>query len=332
MTTLYLTQQGATLCKTQNRLVVEYQDKVLAEIHDFKVERVVVFGNVQLTSQAISFLLDRGIDTAFISVKGKLKGRLAPLESKNVALRVRQFERIRETDFALSVARAIVVGKIYNCSEVLARHQRNHTEENFTNEIDQLTIIGKKAITEGATERLRGMEGQAAAIYFNGFSRMLRRNFDFSKRTRRPPTDPVNSLLSFGYTLLYNEAIGALVSIGLDAYIGFYHTPHFGRCSLALDLMEEFRPIIVDRLALNLVNKDIFKPTDFIRADDGGVYCNDEGRKRFLREYEQTVCNEFISRKTNQRISFRRAMHEQAMAMQKTIMYDAPYLPFQGWH
>lgn len=332
MATLYLTQQGATLHKEQNRLVVEYEDQVIAEMHDFKVERVIVFGNVQLTSQAIGFLLERGIDTTFLSLRGKLKGRLAPLESKNIALRLRQFERTREPQFALAVARAIVAGKVTNCSEVLARHQRNHAEGNFTREIEQLAAMARRATKESATESLRGVEGQAAAVYFVGFAKMLRRGLTFTKRNRRPPTDPVNSLLSFGYALVYNETISALVSVGCDAYLGFYHTPHFGRCSLALDLLEEFRPVIADRLALNLINREVFKLADFQKAEDGGVYLKEESRKRFLREYERTLSSEFTDRKTNERTSFRRAIYQQALRMQRTILQGTPYTTFQGWH
>jgi CRISPR-associated protein Cas1 len=332
LATLYLTQQGATLRKEQNRLLVEHEDRIIAEVHDFKVERVVVFGNVQLTSQAISFLLERGIDTAFLTLRGRLKGRLAALESKNVTLRLQQYERTRNQPFALAVARSIVVGKILNSSEVLARHQRNHTECNLKSEIEQLEVSSKKACKEVSAERLLGVEGQAAAIYFEGFAKMLRRGLVFNKRTRRPPVDPVNSLLSFGYSLLYNEAIAALVSVGCDVYLGFYHTPKFGRCSLALDLMEEMRSVVVDRLALNLINREVFKVSDFQKGEDGGIYLGEEGRKRFLREYERMVSTEFTGRKTSARTSFRRSLYEQALVVQRTILQGTPYTPFQDWH
>ena len=332
MATLYLTQQGATLRKEQNRLVVEYEDRVIAEMHDFKVERVVVFGNVQLTSQAIAFLLDRGIDTAFLSMRGRLKGRLAPLESKNSLLRLQQYERIRDPRFTLAVAQALVTGKIANCRELLARHQRNHPECDLGQETAQLESLGRRAGQQSALDKLRGIEGQAAAVYFSGFARMLRRGQPFNKRTRRPPTDPVNALLSFGYALLYNEAVAALVSIGFDAYLGFYHQPRYGRVSLALDLMEEMRQLVVDRLVLSLINREVFKAADFQKGDDGGVYLSEESRKRFLREYERAVSTEFVSRQTNARTSFRRAIYEQALVMQKTVMQGAAYQPFQGWH
>jgi CRISPR-associated protein Cas1 len=332
MATLYLTQQGATLRKEQNRLVVEYEDRVLADVQDFKVERVVVFGNVQLTSQAIAFLLDRGIDTAFLSMRGRLKGRLAPLESKNSLLRLHQYERTRETRFTLALAQTIVAGKIANCRELLARHQRNHPECDLSMETTGLAALGKKVAHQNELEKLRGIEGQAASVYFDGFAKMLRRGEPFNKRSRRPPADPVNSMLSFGYALLYNEAVAALVSVGFDAYLGFYHQPRYGRVSLALDLMEEMRQLVVDRLVLSLINREVFKAADFQKGDDGGVYLNEEGRKRFLREYERSVSTEFVSRQGGARTSFRRAIYEQALALQRTVMQGAAYQPFQGWH
>jgi CRISPR-associated protein Cas1 len=301
MATLYITEQGTTLRKEQNRLVVERDSTVISDIHEFKLERVVVFGNVQLTTQVISFLLERGIDTTFLSLKGKLKGRLAPLASKNVLLRISQYERASDARFALDVAIAIVSAKIANCAEILRRHQRNHSECGLSSEVAQLAALHQKASRRQTIDSLRGIEGQAAAIYFQGFARMLRRNLNFKKRTRRPPTDPVNSLLGFGYTLLYNEAISALVAVGFDPYIGFYHKVNYGRCSLALDLMEEMRPVIADRLALNLVNLEIVKPEDFTTADDQGTYLSGEGRKRFLREYERMMIAEFTNRRTGER-------------------------------
>ena len=332
MATLYITEQGTTLRKEQNRIVVERDDKVISEIHEFKLERVVIFGNVQLTTQVMSFLLERGIDTTFVSLKGRLKGRLAPLASKNVLLRVSQYERAGDQRFALAIALAVVSGKIANCAEILRRHQRNHSECDLSSEVAQLAALAQRASDRQSIDSLRGIEGQAAAIYFQGFARMLRRNLNFRKRTRRPPTDPVNSLLGFGYTLLYNEAISALVAVGFDPYIGFYHKINYGRCSLALDLMEEMRPVIADRLALNLVNLEIFKPEDFTVDGNQGTYLGSEGRKRFLREYERMMLAEFTNRRTGERTSFRRALHEQALAMQRAVMQRVPYQVFQGWY
>ncbi|MCW5968916.1 MAG: CRISPR-associated endonuclease Cas1 [Blastocatellales bacterium] len=332
MTTLYITEQGSTLRREQNRLVVELDGRELVSIHDFKLERVIVFGNVQVTTQAMSLLLDRGIETAFLSQMGRLKGRLAPLLGKNLPLRLRQYERSQDDKFLDEVSGRMVAGKVANCREVLARQQRNHPEHGLGEEIAQLEALQNRLAITHAREALRGIEGNAAAVYYKGFSRLLRRGFEFTRRTRRPPTDPVNSLLSFGYTLVYNESIGALTAIGADPYLGVFHTVEYGRCSLALDLMEEFRPLTADRLALQAVNLEIVKAEDFTRDDRGGVTLSQDGRRRFLREYERIMTKQFVDRRTNVRASLRRALHAQAHVLQRTIMEGTAYQPFRGWH
>ncbi|MGH9939866.1 MAG: CRISPR-associated endonuclease Cas1 [Blastocatellia bacterium] len=334
MATLYLTEQGSSVRKEQNRLVIERDGRKLGEVHEFKIERVVIFGSVQLSASAIGFLLERGIDTAFLSMYGKLKGRLAPLETKNVSLRLRQYQRVNEAVFATAMARGFITGKIANCQTVLARHQRNHPECNLEKEAAQLGILKQRAQAIGSRDSLRGVEGQAAAVHFEGLARMFRRGVTFDKRTRRPPTDPVNSLLSFGYTLLYNEAISALAAVGCDPYLGFFHQPSFGRCSLALDLMEEFRPLVGDRLAVNLLNLGVISPEEFTRAEDGGMRLGDQARRNFLREYERLINAEFNlvpPQQDRTRTTLRKALHEQALIVRSSLLRETPYQPFQGW-
>ena len=332
MATLYITEQGATLRKVHNRLLVERDETTLAEIHDFKVERVILFGNVQISTAAVSFLLERGIDTVFLNYNGKLKGRLAPLASKNIHLRAKQFERVADPSFVLTVAQAFVTGKMANCGAVLARQQRNHTAINLATELSQLKTLRQRTTAITSLESLRGLEGQAAALYFPAFGRLLRQPLNFQHRNRRPPLDPVNALLSLGYTLLYQEAISALAASGFEPYLGFLHALHYGRCSLALDLMEEFRPLVADRLALNLVNLEILKAGDFSHSAETGVRLSDKARKRFFQEYERLVTAEFAHRHTGERVTLRRAWHEQAGVLRRTIVHGTPYQPFNGWH
>ena len=337
MATLYLTEQGSSLRKEHNRLVIERDKRKLGEIHEFKIERVVVFGNVQLTTPVIAFLLERGIDTAFLSVHGKLKGRLAPIETKNVMLRLRQYQRVHEPVFASAMAQSFVVGKIANCRAALSRYQRNHREIGLNAEIAQLETLKQRAQGVSSRDSLRGVEGQAASVYFDGLGKMFRRGVTFEKRARRPPTDPVNALLSFGYALLYNEAISALCAIGCDPYLGFYHTPHFGRCSLALDLMEEFRPLVADRLAVNLLNLGVVTPEDFTREEGGGMRLSDDARKLFLREYERLIGADFNLPPSHgahsgiSRTTLRKSLYEQALVVRGALMRGTPYQSFQGW-
>jgi CRISPR-associated protein Cas1 len=329
MATLFIAEQGATLRKKDNRLLVERDEVPLFEIHDFKVERVIVFGNVQLTTQAMTFLAERGIDVTLLTLHGKLKARIAPLESKNSLLRVRQFERTSDPTFSLAVAAAIVIAKINTCRDLLLRHQRNH-DGNFHLELSQLSFLSEEAAARNSIDSLRGIEGQAAAVYFQAFAKALRRQLQFTKRTRRPPRDPVNALLSFGYTLLYGEAISAVSSVGFDPYLGFYHSLRYGRCSLALDLMEEFRPLIVDRLVLKLINLEIVKPPDFETDPNTGVTLKAPARKKFFREYEAVMSDQFTNRVTNEQTSLRRELYNQALALQRSVIEGTPYSRFRA--
>jgi CRISPR-associated protein Cas1 len=332
MATLYLTEQDSTLRKEQNRLVIERNGLKVASIHDFKVERVIVFGNPQITTQVMAFLLHQGIDLVFLSLHGRLKGRLTPLESKNSPLRVRQYQLAQDREFSFGIARSIVAGKIGNCVSQLSRYCRNHPDQQMPLDIGQLSGLVTKLGQIKNIDSLRGIEGHAAACYFKGFGQMLRHGLRFEKRTRRPPKDPVNALLSFGYTLLYNEAIAALAGVGFDPYIGFYHTIDYGRCSLALDLMEEFRPTIVDRLIINLVNLGIIAPGHFVAGENDGFFLDNEGRKRFFTEYEKIMTTEFKDRQTGEPINFRRALHEQALMLQRAVIQGDQYAIFRGWH
>lgn len=332
MATIYLTDQQSVLRKEQNRLVIERDGVKLAAIHDFKVDRVVIFGNVQVTTQVIAYLLQRGIDTVFLSQHGKLKGRLAAIDSNNAVLRVRQYERSRDSRFALALARRIVAGKMVNCVETLARRQRNFPHELLCSEIEKLQAMIKTLPAADSQERLLGIEGSAAAIYFQGFKRLLRRGVVFESRKRRPPTDPVNAALSLGYTLLYNEAIAALAAAGFDPYIGFYHKISYGRCSLALDLIEEFRPITVDRLTLKLFNLSIISPAQFLKEETGAVRFDDDARKKFFVEYENVMTSQFTHHQTGEKLSLRRALHDQALALRRSVMRGMEYPIFRGWH
>lgn len=331
MATLYLTEQGATLRKDSRRFIIELGGEILAEIHEFKVDRVVVFGNVQITTQAIAFLFSKRIDTAFMTMQGRLKGRLTPLESRNVPLRLRHYELSQRQEFALEISKRMIAGKIANSISILARYQRNHPEVMFNWAIERMSQLQEEAGRKRTLDSLRGVEGQAASIYFECFGKMIRGKAQFISRNRRPPTDPVNALLSFGYTLLYNEAIGVLALVGFDPYLGFFHGINYGRCSLALDLMEEFRHLVIDRLVVTSVNLGIFQKHHFDIGEDGGFYLQDEPRKRFLKEYEKLMTSEFLRGRTSERTSFRKALHEQALLLQRVLMKQAEYEAFKGW-
>ncbi len=328
MAILYLTEQGSTLRKESKRLVVEKDGKVLAEIPEFKIEKVLIFGNIQLTTPAIKFLLETGIETSFLNIHGKLIGRLSPIESKNIELRMNQYKRYHDENFRLQVAKAIVEGKIRNMKVVLQKYQRNHPEINFESSIQELNILLEELPRKEKVSSVFGLEGRASAVYYSCFGKMFRKELQFEARTKHPPLDPVNALLSLGYTLITNEMLSAVVALGFDPYIGFLHGIEYGRPSLALDLIEEFRAPIVDRLVLEIVNKGILGIDDFQKTEEG-VYLKDNPRKTFFLHYEKRMLETILNPDERTETSWRNLFIHQAQKFSKTLREGLTYNPFQ---
>ncbi|HOC02806.1 MAG TPA: CRISPR-associated endonuclease Cas1 [Candidatus Ratteibacteria bacterium] len=327
MATIYLIEQGAKLIKEQKKIVIEKEGQVLLEIPDFKVERVFIFGNIQITTQAMKFLLESGIETSFFNIWGRLIGKLSPIESKNVYLRIQQYEKHKNPEFVLSYAKIFVEGKIKNMKVVLQKYSHNHPEIDFSQSIAELDGCSGELMRKVQVSSILGVEGRASAIYFECFSKMLRKGFMFEGRIKRPPPDPVNSLLSLGYSLITNEMLSTVSGIGFDPYIGFLHTLEYGRPSLPLDLIEEFRQSIVDRLTLEIINKEIINQDDF-EEKEAGVYLKDAPRKKYFEQYEKRMQTEITSPETNQRQTYRKLMFIQAQKLAKSLLENQPYIPF----
>lgn len=289
MAALYVVEQGAVVQKEGERLVVRKEGRPLASVPVFKVDSVVVFGGVQVSTQAVALLLANGVELAFMSVDGRLKGRLMPAESRNVLLRLQQYQRYHDADFRLKLGRAVVRGKLANARALVLRYLRNHPEAPLVGPLRSLEDSLAQVDTAADLDSLRGIEGRGAAAYFTAFARMLTGELKFSGRSRRPPGDPVNALLSLGYSLLTHEVFGAVAARGLDPYLGFYHDVRYGRPALALDLVEEFRAPVVDRMVLSLVNRRVLGPDDFEEGEEGGVFLTKEGFRRFLATYEERL-------------------------------------------
>lgn len=329
MATLYLTEQGSKVTRDHARLRVEREGEVLLDIPAFKVDRVVVFGNVQLSTPAMAYLMEEGVDTAFLTIHGRLRGRLESLHSRNVPIRIRQFERFREPDFRLTIGRAIVQGKLENAIRVLQRFTRNHPGEvDFSSETAALERGIRQTEVAAEVGSLMGIEGAATAAYFQAFAKMMRGDLQFVGRSRRPPRDPPNALLSLGYSMLTNEALGAVVAAGLDPYVGFLHGIDYGRPSLALDLVEEFRHPVVDRLVLTVLNRKVLAAEDFQVREDGGMVLREEALKRFVKEYEQRMLQSFRHARTNEPMTERKLLHTQGQLLARTIEGKAEYLPY----
>ncbi|GBD08283.1 CRISPR-associated endonuclease Cas1 [Candidatus Thermoflexus japonica] len=325
MPMLYLTEQGAVLGREGDRLIVRKGEEVLLRVPAFRVEGVWVFGGVQLTTPAIGLLLAHRIEVAFFTVEGRLKGRLTPILSRNARLRLRQFERYVDESFRREMAARVVAAKLENARRLLMRYARTYPDPDW--ERLRMALEQRIAQAREAPDRmaLRGIEGSGSAIYFEAFRRMVRGEFPFEGRRRRPPRDPINAMLSLGYALLTGELIGKIAACGLDPYIGFYHEVRDGRPALALDLAEEFRHAAVDRLVLSLVNRRMFGWEDFEeRAEDGAVLLRPEALRRYLAAYEA-----FMRRPSGDRPSLRACLDEQVRRLARAIGSGSPYIPFE---
>lgn len=326
--TIYITEQGAVVRQSSQHLIVTKDQQRLAHIPLLKLERLVLFGHVQLTTEAMHALLKEGVDVAFLSAGGKLLGRLAATDSKNVFLRLAQYERHLDDAFQIALARTIVKAKIANGRAVIRRYLRNHPELNFEAELALLQQTENGLDHLDTVERLMGAEGSATAAYFRAFGQMFRKDIRFEKRTRRPPKDPVNAVLSFGYTLLTNEILALLTAQGFDPYIGFFHGVVYGRPSLALDLVEEFRHPVVDRLALFLFNNEVLTAKDFRSVEGEGVYLQPEALKTFLQQYERRMREPLAAEADEPSLGYRLILREQVQRLMKTLKAAEPYAPY----
>ncbi len=331
MANLYLTEQNSVLRKKGNRLIVQNDEAILLAVQCHKIDSVLIFGNVQFTTQAVHELLEHGIDLSILSRTGRLKGQISCPSAKNITLRVAQFQKYDDHRFRMDLSKKIVAGKIRNSLNFVRNFSYNHPEIGFRPETDELKELIRSAESADGVGRLTGFEGRAAAVYFSAFGRMMLGEFEFRKRKRRPPTDPVNAMLSLTYTMLFNEIASFLGAMGLDPYLGYYHKIDYGRASLASDLLEEFRAPAGDRLTLNLVNNRIFKKEDFyVNFENSGVYFRRDALKRYFAEYEKLLNREFIHLERDEKTTLRKCFRIQAEKMAATIRGDTEYTPFES--
>ncbi len=263
------------------------EGEVLLELPCADIDHVMVFGNVQITTQALQELLQHGIELALFTFSGKLIGQLTPPKSKNILLRVEQFKKYQDDNFRLQMAKLCVQRKIDSMLSILKTYKKHHPEAYSTEELLKLTNWQQQVQDASATNSLLGFEGSASSFYFQIFGRMFRPPWKFDGRNRRPPKDPINAVLSFGYVIVGAEIQSLLDGIGFDPFLGFYHATEYGRPSLALDLLEEYRHSFIDHLAIQAFNQGIFVETDFSRPAEGGVMLNTAGKKKFFQQYEK---------------------------------------------
>ncbi len=329
MAYLYVTEQGAVLKKTGLRIVVEKDNETLLDIPVSKIEGVLIFGNVQFTTQALQLLLENGIEMAVLTSHGRLLGQITAPATKNIDLRRAQYARYGEDAFVRGLSRAVVLAKMQNGLELVREFSHNHPETELDPMVSRLKELSSRMESQAEQSELLGIEGLAARYYFEAFARMVRHTFRFEGRKRRPAPDPVNALLSLGYTLVYNE-IGALLDgMGFDPYLGFFHKPHYGHATLASDMLEEFRSPLVDRFTLFLINNRILSQADFsFHAPSGGVYLGDASRGRYFREFDRFI-NRPMSTEEGEERSFRQLFRRQAERMREAVLSGQAYLPYR---
>ncbi len=336
---LYLVEQGSRLTKRGRRLNVVHDDAVVTQVALVQVSQVILFGNVSVTTPALQLLLREGIEVVLLSRTGRFYGRLIGEQNGNGALRVAQLQRSQEPDFALRTARRFVTGKLHNLRVILQRYARraasasNHGEATaLTRAVDGVGAMLQRVDACQTINSLSGVEGRGTAAYFRVWKALLKPPWRFERRIRRPPPDPVNVLLSFGYTLLTQNVWGAVLTAGLDPYVGFLHQLNYNRPSLPLDLVEEFRPVIVDSVVLRCLNNGILTPDHFAPGEDSErpLELTDAGIRLFIREMETRFDQEFKNVHTGQRTTYRRLFLHQVYHLSRIVTgaEEGPYRPF----
>ena len=354
MTTLYVTEPQSIVRKDGDTLLVTVpsDEKSGRAAHKVsiplvKVDQVVVLGDSTLTAPALAALLEQRTEITFLGAYGDFRGRIVPAGSRNSLLRLAQFRAHEDPLRSLELARQFVSGKLSNLRTLLLRSNRKLKDEAVAAAAEGMhTILGQVNALESdgvppadpgrpqvgtAWGSLQGLEGAATARYFGVFGRLLRSDagLAFESRNRRPPRDPVNALLSYGYTLLLHQCSAALQIAGLDPYIGYLHSSQYSKPALALDLMEEFRGPVVDSVVLTLVNNRILQAGDFV-AELGSYRLKDGPRRTFLVKFEERLNTEIEHPVFGYKATYRRCLELQARLLAKTLAGEVPnYPPFR---
>lgn len=294
LNTLFVTTQGAYLTKDGETVVVKVEKEIRLRIPIHTIGGIVCFGNIMCSPFLMGFCAERDVAVSFLTEHGRFLARVQGPVSGNVLLRREQYRRADDMNASAAMARAVLTGKLANCRTVLGRALRDHSDKLNADEVREashrINSSLKRLQSDLPLNVLRGFEGEAAHTYFNVFDHLItsqKEDFIFRERNRRPPLDNVNCLLSFLYTLVLHDVRSALESVGLDPAVGFLHRDRPGRPGLALDMMEEFRPFLADRLTLSLINLNQVQTKGFKKMESGAVLMDDETRKAVLVAYQK---------------------------------------------
>ncbi|WP_419183586.1 CRISPR-associated endonuclease Cas1 [Scytonema hofmannii] len=312
MSTLYITDQGAYLSVKNQQFQVFYQGELKIKVPVVRVSNIVMFGCCNVSHGAVSMALIRRIPIMYLSQKGRYFGHTAVQGSAKVEYLTRQVQCCENPVFTRQQAEAIVAAKLHNSRILLMRLNRRRETELATQAIDLMDVLIDSLPKADSMDALRGYEGKAATIYFQALGSLFTGFFAFDKRTKRPPTDPINSLMSLGYTLLSQQVFSFVQSVGLHTHFGNLHTPRDNHPALVSDLMEEFRAQVVDSFVSYIVNKKILTPEDFTPPDErGGVYLQASALKKYLKHWEEKLQSETTHPNTGYKVAYRRCIELQ---------------------
>ena len=338
LNTLYVTSPENRLNLDGGNVIVSRNSEVVARIPLHTLESIVCFSYSGATPMLMGACAEAGIDLSFFSPHGSFLARTVGEERGNVLLRMEQYRISDSVEASCTYARNMVLGKVYNARKVIERSRRDHSmripiekAERISGQL--LESLGKIRSCNDL-DSLRGIEGESAQRYFDYFDDLLlqqKKEFAFKGRSRRPPMDRINALLSFVYSLLAGDSAAALQSVGLDPYVGFMHRPKPGRRSLALDLMEEFRPVMGDRFALTCVNQKMIQQDHFNIQESGAVFLNDEGRRIVLRAWQEKKQDQIRHPFLNEKVEWGLIPYVQALLLARTIRGDLEAYPPFFW-
>lgn len=321
LSTLYIQEQGAVLSYSQKRFLVTKKKETILDVPAIKIEQILILGQCGITTPTISFCLKAGIPVCFASNHGSYYGRLASPTANQVMLQQKQFARNADPEFTLTLAKAFVSGKIHNQRSILQRRRRKAGTPELKTAISFLAEMLKKSQETNTLDELRGYEGTSSAKYFGIFSTLLDPGFSFTKRIKFPATDPVNAMLSFGYTLLFQNIHSLVEAHNLHPYCGYLHALRDGHPALVSDLMEEFRAFVVDSLVIYLINSHIIKPSDFEQKENAKRRCllKPEARKTFVQQFENKMQTTITHPHTEYNVDYRRCIDLQIRELAQCI-------------
>jgi CRISPR-associated protein Cas1 len=321
---LFIVGQGHIVRKRGERLEIWTKEGKVSEARLMEVSKVCLYGGVEITTPAMMELMQRNVPVLHFSHGGWYYGICQGMSHKNVELRVRQFDWARDPERSLALARSIIAGKISNCRTLLRRNDPETPQE----VLDLLERLGQQAECASRMSSLLGIEGASAEAYFSRFGSLLKGNqgFSFQDRNKRPPRDPGNAVLSYLYGILTKELFVTVLAVGFEPYLGFYHQPKYGRPSLALDMMEEFRPLIADSTAINLFNNRELTPDDFIETGIG-VSLSPEAKKKVVAGYERRMQTQIVHPIFGYTVSYRRILEVQSRLLARVLQGELKGYP-----